>query len=80
MPAPLIHTLLHPPPHSTTQVPVGEQPADIEMQIRDICLSYVRQPNTVILAVSPANADIANSDAIKMALEVDPTGERTVGA
>ena len=44
-----------------------------------MCLAYARQPNAIILAVSPANADIANSDAIKMALEVDPTGERTIG-
>jgi hypothetical protein len=33
------------------QVPVGDQPADIEAQIREICLAYVRQPNTLILAV-----------------------------
>ena len=62
-----------------TKVPVGEQPPDIELQIREICLAYVRQPNTVILAVSPANSDITNSDALKLAKEVDPTGERTSG-
>jgi replication fork clamp-binding protein CrfC len=62
-----------------TQVAVGDQPADIEMQIREMCLAYIRQPNAIILAVSPANADIANSDAIKLALEVDPLGERTIG-
>jgi replication fork clamp-binding protein CrfC len=37
------------------------------------------QPNSIILAISPANQDIATSDAIKMAREVDPTGERTWG-
>lgn len=62
-----------------TRVPVGDQPADIEAQIREICLAYVRQPNTLILAVSPANSDITTSDAIKLALEVDPAGERTIG-
>ena len=62
-----------------TKVPVGDQPADIEAQVRDMCLAYVRQPNTIILAISPANSDIANSDAIKLALEVDPSGERTIG-
>ncbi|KAK9080061.1 hypothetical protein SSX86_001736 [Deinandra increscens subsp. villosa] len=30
-------------------------------------------------AISPANQDIATSDAIKLAREVDPTGERTFG-
>jgi len=32
------------------------------------------QPNCIILAISPANQDIATSDAIKLAKEVDPTG------
>ena len=32
------------------------------------------QPNSIILAISPANQDIATSDAIKLAREVDPTG------
>ncbi|KZV19553.1 dynamin-related protein 1C-like [Dorcoceras hygrometricum] len=48
---------------------------DIEMMVR----SYVEKPNCIILAISPANQDIATSDAIKLAKEVDPTGERTFG-
>ncbi|CAK9144938.1 unnamed protein product, partial [Ilex paraguariensis] len=48
---------------------------DIEMMVR----SYVEKPNSIILAISPANQDIATSDAIKLAKEVDPTGERTFG-
>lgn len=32
------------------------------------------QPNSIILAVSPANQDIATSDAIKLARDVDPQG------
>lgn len=35
--------------------------------------------NAIILAVTPANADLATSDALRMAREVDPTGERTIG-
>lgn len=35
---------------------------------------YSQQPNSIILAISPANQDIATSDAIKLAREVDPTG------
>ena len=62
-----------------TKVPVGNQPADIEMQIRDMILEYVRKENCLILAVSPANADLANSDALKIAKEVDPAGTRTIG-
>lgn len=30
--------------------------------------------------VTPANADLATSDALRLAREVDPTGERTIGA
>lgn len=43
-----------------TKVPVGDQPSDIEKQIRDMCLKYIENPNSIILAVSPANADLAN--------------------
>ncbi|KAM0854447.1 hypothetical protein ACQ4PT_050430 [Festuca glaucescens] len=41
--------------------------------------SYVDKPNSIILAISPANQDIATSDAIKLAKEVDPSGDRTFG-
>jgi len=33
----------------------------------------------LILALTAANTDLANSDALKMAREVDPDGERTIG-
>ena len=42
-------------------------------------LSYIDQPNALILALSPANVDLANSDSLKLAKEVDPDGERTIG-
>jgi replication fork clamp-binding protein CrfC len=57
-----------------TRVPIGDQPKDIEHQIRNMVLDYIRRQNTLILAVSPANSDLANSDAMKVAKEVDPTG------
>lgn len=34
---------------------------------------------SVILAVSPANVDLANSDSLKLARSVDPQGRRTIG-
>lgn len=61
-----------------TKVAVAGQPKDIEQQIRDLVLHYINNPNSIILAVSPANSDLANSDAIKIAQEVDPTGDRTI--
>ncbi|CAJ0968265.1 unnamed protein product [Ranitomeya imitator] len=62
-----------------TKVPVGDQPADIEAQIRDMLMQFVTKENCLILAVSPANSDLANSDALKIAKEVDPQGQRTIG-
>lgn len=57
-----------------TKVPVGDQPPDIEFQIRDMLMQFVTKENCLILAVSPANSDLANSDALKVAKEVDPQG------
>jgi len=42
-------------------------------------MSYIDQPNALILALSPANADLANSDSLRIAKEVDPSGDRTIG-
>ncbi|KAF1741943.1 hypothetical protein MXB_948, partial [Myxobolus squamalis] len=62
-----------------TKVPVGGQPSDIELQIRQMILSFISNPNCLILAVVPAITDIANSDALKLAYEVDPHKMRTIG-
>uniref|UniRef100_A0A8C0G2M3 dynamin GTPase n=1 Tax=Chelonoidis abingdonii TaxID=106734 RepID=A0A8C0G2M3_CHEAB len=62
-----------------TKVPVGDQPLDIEFQIREMIMQFVTKENCLILAVSPANSDLANSDALKIAKEVDPQGQRTIG-
>ena len=61
------------------RVPVGDQPADIEKQVRRLILKYISAPQCVILAVSPANQDLASSDALELARSVDPDGLRTVG-
>lgn len=58
---------------------MGEQPPDIERQIREMVLTHISDVNTLILAVSPANEDIINSEALKIAKEVDPEGVRTIG-
>ena len=57
-----------------TKIAVGDQPQDIEVQIRDMLLQFITKPNCLILAVTPANTDLANSDALKIAREVDPQG------
>ncbi|KAH9284715.1 Dynamin-1-like protein [Echinococcus granulosus] len=61
-----------------TKVPVGDQPEDIENQINALCLHYICNPNCIILAVTPANADMATSESLKLAKEVDPEGRRTL--
>lgn len=62
-----------------TKVAVGDQPADIEVQIRNMLMEFITKDNCLILAVSPANSDLANSDALKIAKEVDFQGTRTIG-
>ncbi|KAJ7508835.1 Dynamin central region-domain-containing protein [Mycena galericulata] len=62
-----------------TKVPVGDQPRDIEIQIRNMLMTYIKSPTCIILAVTAANQDLANSEALKMAREVDPEGLRTIG-
>ncbi|KAL5370135.1 putative dynamin-related protein [Cryptosporidium parvum] len=62
-----------------TKVPIEDQPFDIETQIRKIVLSYIRRPSCLILAITAANTDIANSDSLNIAREVDPEGIRTIG-
>ncbi|CAH2092108.1 unnamed protein product [Euphydryas editha] len=61
-----------------TKVPIGDQPEDIESQIRNLIIKYIANPNSIILAVTAANTDMATSEAIKMAKEVDPDGRRTL--
>ena len=58
----------------SVKVPVGDQPLDIENQMRNLVLHYIRNPNSIILAVTPANTDMATSESIKIAKEVDPDG------
>ncbi|XP_019120522.1 dynamin-2 isoform X6 [Larimichthys crocea] len=62
-----------------TKVAVGDQPIDIEHQIRDMLMQFITKESCLILAVTPANTDLANSDALKIAKEVDPQGMRTIG-
>lgn len=58
-----------------TKVPIGDQPADIEMQIRNMIMTYITKDSCLILAVSPANSDLANSDALKLSKDADPDGK-----
>jgi len=62
-----------------TKIPIDGQPKSIVKELEDMARTYVKGDNAIILAVTPANADLATSDALHLAREVDPTGDRTIG-
>ena len=57
------------------------QDEDIVKKILDLNLQYMKDPNTIILAIQDGTQDIGNSEALTNALreDVDPEGKRTVG-
>lgn len=62
-----------------TKIAVGDQPVDIETQIVDMLMQFITKETCLILAVTPANTDLATSDALQLAKKVDPDGLRTIG-
>ena len=52
--------------------------ADIKM-VRAMILSYMRNERSIMLAVIPANVDIATQEILELAGECDPLGQRTLG-
>lgn len=60
------------------QVQAEDQPRELKQKIRDVCMKYLEPPN-IILAISPADVDLANSSALRAAKLIDPLGERTLG-
>uniref|UniRef100_A0A8C2LRN6 MX dynamin-like GTPase 1 n=1 Tax=Cricetulus griseus TaxID=10029 RepID=A0A8C2LRN6_CRIGR len=61
-----------------TRVAVGNQPADIGYQIKRLIKTYIQKQETINLVVVPSNVDIATTEALSMAQEVDPEGDRTI--
>ena len=60
------------------QVSGLDQPTELKQKISDLCDRYLQPPN-VILAISAADVDLANSTALRASRRVDPRGERTIG-
>lgn len=52
--------------------------ADIDL-VRCMVRSYMENPRSVMLAVIPANVDVATQEILELATEADPSGERTLG-
>ncbi|KAL1260063.1 hypothetical protein QQF64_007890 [Cirrhinus molitorella] len=61
-----------------TRVPVHGQPEDIGDQIKKLILKYIAKSETIILVVVPCTVDIATTEALRMAQDVDPEGCRTL--
>lgn len=49
------------------------------LQIKRLIRKFITKQETISLVVVPCNVDIATTEALKMAQEVDPDGERTLG-
>ena len=62
-----------------TRVPIQGQPKNIEEITKNMAIRYIEDPLTIILCVIAANSDIATSDGLKLAKEIDTTGSRTLG-
>ena len=62
-----------------TRVPIGDQPQNIEEITKNMARRYAEDPLTIILCVIAANSDIATSDGLMLAKEIDTTGSRTLG-
>ncbi|KAL2023867.1 hypothetical protein VTK56DRAFT_644 [Thermocarpiscus australiensis] len=60
------------------QVAGENQPRELKRKISELCDKYIRGPN-IILAISAADTDLANSTALQASRRVDPRGERTIG-
>lgn len=60
------------------QVTGFDQPTELKQKISELCDKYIQPPN-IILAISAADVDLANSTALRASRRVDPRGERTIG-
>ena len=60
------------------KVSVDGQSDSLVEDLYSMVKEYCDKPNSIILAVSAANVDLANSDALNIAKRVDPNGDRTI--
>ncbi|XP_053311709.1 interferon-induced GTP-binding protein Mx2-like [Spea bombifrons] len=62
-----------------TRIALSNQRKDIGQQIKNMIHKYILKQQTISLVVVPSNVDIATTEALEMARQVDPSGERTLG-
>ncbi|OAF70567.1 IFN-inducible antiviral protein MxE [Intoshia linei] len=61
-----------------TKLSLPNQPKDLPMLIKAMVESFIKPPETIILAICAANTDLANADSLQLAKTVDPNGQRTI--
>lgn len=62
-----------------THMSLNNVMTNIHEETVNLVKKYIKNKHMIILCVVPATEDFANAEAIKLALEVDPNGERTIG-
>lgn len=62
-----------------TRIKLDNQPENIVELLEEIAKTYIRNDKSIILAISAASTDLANSEALRIAKEIDPELKRTVG-
>jgi replication fork clamp-binding protein CrfC len=62
-----------------TKVDTDDQEKGVSKKIERLCLNYIKEKNTIILALCPATGDIATADSLMYAQKVDPERKRTFG-
>jgi len=62
-----------------TRIAIDGQVDNIYDVTKGMCVRYMQDPRTIILAVIPANADMTTSEGLQIARELDPKGLRTIG-
>lgn len=57
----------------------GKTTDEDKLLVKNMVRRYIENPRTIILAVVVANVDIATTEILDMAAEVDPSRQRTLG-
>ncbi|CAM9205003.1 unnamed protein product [Choristocarpus tenellus] len=58
---------------------VKGQSQGVILEVNGLIESYLASERTIILAIVPANQDVATVDILERAKQVDPSGDRTIG-
>ncbi|KAL8725422.1 MAG: hypothetical protein Q9181_006421, partial [Wetmoreana brouardii] len=57
----------------------GKTTEEDKLLVKNMVRRYIKNPRTIVLAVVAANIDVATTEILDMAAEVDQSGQRTLG-